>query len=74
MSNLSKIKSYLKADPKLLDMRESYLRHNGLLHVVFGAMSKSPDFRHNLHQRVPQREENIVKVNHSLHWLDNIYA
>jgi hypothetical protein len=64
MSKLSKIKSCLKEDPTLLDLRESYPRYNGLLHVIFGAMCKTLYFSHRLHPWVPTDDENIVKVIH----------
>jgi hypothetical protein len=64
MSNLGKIKSCLKEDPTLLDRRESYLRYNGLLHVIFGAIfgaiCKSPEFTYKMHPPVPMDDENLV--------------
>jgi hypothetical protein len=63
MSNLGKIKSCLKEDPTLLDRRESYLRYNGLLHVIFGAICKSPIFGPPLHPWLPTNDENIIRVN-----------
>jgi hypothetical protein len=64
MSKLGKIKSCLKESPTLLDRRESYFRLNGLLHVVFGAMCTSTDFKKNLHDWVPTNDEDILKVIH----------
>jgi hypothetical protein len=63
LSDLDRIKAALKKDPTLLDKRESCCRFNGLLHVIFGAIGKSPLFEHVTgNERVPINEEQIVEV------------